>query len=95
MIKARYLTLLLSNFPLTSHFSKNLIELAFLGAPWAEYARTAELLELVVIRIPMVEGFAPSSPGELDFILNKIVKHHTLRGENVLAHCRGGIGRAG
>lgn len=70
-------------------------ELAFLGAPWAEYARTAELLELVVIRIPMVEGFAPSSPGELDFILNKIVKHHTLRGENVLAHCRGGIGRAG
>ncbi|KAM0746398.1 phosphatases II [Meredithblackwellia eburnea MCA 4105] len=70
-------------------------ELGFLGAPWEEYSRTAQSLELGVIRIPMVEGFAPSSPAALDAHLSRIIRQHTLRGESVLAHCRGGIGRAG
>lgn len=70
-------------------------ELAFLGAPWPEYARAAAHHSLRVIRIPMVEGFAPVSPAALDEQLDRVVRYHTLRGESVLAHCRGGIGRAG
>jgi protein tyrosine phosphatase len=55
----------------------------------------ATSLSLSVIRIPMVEGFAPSCPAALDAQLSRIIRSHTLRGESVLAHCRGGIGRAG
>lgn len=43
----------------------------------------------------MVEGFAPSSPAALDAQLDKVIRDCTLRGRSVLAHCRGGIGRAG
>lgn len=43
----------------------------------------------------MVEGFAPSSPASLDDQLARLIRNHTLNGESVLAHCRGGIGRAG
>lgn len=71
------------------------LELKFLGAPWEEYASAASQLELGVVRIPMPEGFAPSSPKYLDEQLSRIITQHTLRGESVLAHCRGGIGRAG
>lgn len=71
------------------------LELGYLGAPWDEYARAAASLSLAVIRIPMVEGFAPASPAVLDEHLTRIVRFHSLRGEAVLAHCRGGIGRAG
>ncbi|KAK4698341.1 hypothetical protein P7C70_g7941, partial [Phenoliferia sp. Uapishka_3] len=70
-------------------------ELNYLGAPWEEYSRAASSLSLSVIRIPMVEGFAPASPAVLDAHLNRLIRVHTLRGESVLAHCRGGIGRAG
>ncbi|BGP64532.1 hypothetical protein NBRC10512v2_005897 [Rhodotorula toruloides] len=70
-------------------------ELAFLGVPWEEYHASARLLGLEVIRIPMVEGFAPDSPESLDAHLARIVRDYTLRGKSVLAHCRGGIGRAG
>jgi hypothetical protein len=70
-------------------------ELAFLGVPWEEYHAAARLLGLEVIRIPMVEGFAPDSPESLDVHLARIVRDYTLRGKSVLAHCRGGIGRAG
>ncbi|BGP34033.1 hypothetical protein JCM10296v2_005848 [Rhodotorula toruloides] len=70
-------------------------ELTFLGVPWEEYHASARLLRLEVIRIPMVEGFAPDSPESLDVHLARIVRDYTLRGKSVLAHCRGGIGRAG
>ncbi|KAL8290286.1 hypothetical protein RQP46_003225 [Phenoliferia psychrophenolica] len=70
-------------------------ELGYLGAPWEEYSAAAQALSLAVIRIPMVEGFAPASPAELDAHLARIIRCHSLRGEAVLAHCRGGIGRAG
>ena len=43
----------------------------------------------------MVEGFAPSSPAALDAQLDKVIRECTLKGRSVLAHCRGGIGRAG
>ncbi|BGP26404.1 hypothetical protein Rt10032_c11g4639 [Rhodotorula toruloides] len=70
-------------------------ELAYLGVPWEEYYAAARLLGLEIIRIPMVEGFAPDSPESLEVHLNHIVRDYTLRGKSVLAHCRGGIGRAG
>ncbi|KAI5480355.1 protein-tyrosine/Dual-specificity phosphatase [Pseudohyphozyma bogoriensis] len=70
-------------------------ELEFLGAPWPEYIATATSLGLTVVRLPMVEGFAPPSPAALDAHLEHVVKNYTLKGRSVLAHCRGGIGRAG
>ncbi|GAA5922197.1 hypothetical protein JCM3775_003527 [Rhodotorula graminis] len=70
-------------------------ELAYLGVPWNEYGAALDALEMDVVRLPMVEGFAPSGAEELDGVLSRIVQQYTLRGTSVLAHCRGGIGRAG
>ncbi|GAA5965405.1 hypothetical protein JCM21900_004785 [Sporobolomyces salmonicolor] len=70
-------------------------ELAYLGTPYQEYAAACSSLGISILRIPMVEGFAPSSPSSLDVQLECLIQNHTLRGESVLAHCRGGIGRAG
>jgi len=70
-------------------------ELTYLGVPWDEYAAALDALEMDVVRLPMVEGFAPSGADELDGVLSRIVRQYTLRGASVLAHCRGGIGRAG
>ncbi|GAA5974935.1 hypothetical protein JCM11641_006769 [Rhodosporidiobolus odoratus] len=70
-------------------------ELAYLGVPWVDYAAAAAKLGIAVIRLPMVEGFAPESPAMLDAHLGRIVQDYTLKGKSVLAHCRGGIGRAG
>ena len=71
-------------------------ELRFLGATWSEYSRVAEReLGLEIIRLPMAEGYAPSSPDVLDAHLSRIICKYTLKGHNVLVHCRGGVGRAG
>ncbi|GAA5877164.1 hypothetical protein JCM1840_005675 [Sporobolomyces johnsonii] len=70
-------------------------ELAYLGTPYHEYAAACSSLGISILRIPMVEGFAPSSPSSLDAQLEHLIQNHTLKGESVLAHCRGGIGRAG
>ena len=43
----------------------------------------------------MAEGFAPSSPEQLDAHLSHLITKYTLHGQNVLVHCRGGVGRAG
>ncbi|GAA5894488.1 hypothetical protein JCM6882_004833 [Rhodosporidiobolus microsporus] len=70
-------------------------ELAYLGVPWPVYSSAARELGLEVVRMPMVEGFAPESAHFLDERLERIVREYTLKGKSVLAHCRGGIGRAG
>jgi protein-tyrosine phosphatase len=70
-------------------------ELEYLGAPWAEYEREADRLGLDVFRLPMAEGFAPTKVAEMDAAMTAIVTDCTLRGTNVLVHCRGGVGRAG
>jgi len=70
-------------------------ELDFLGSPWHEYDRVARELGLTIYRLPLVEGFAPSTPQELDSLLDLVMTCHTLRGQTVLVHCRGGVGRAG
>lgn len=46
-------------------------------------------------RLPMAEGFAPASPEQLDAHLRHIITTYSLKGHNVLVHCRGGVGRAG
>jgi hypothetical protein len=43
----------------------------------------------------MPEGLTPTSLPSFDAHLHRIITQYTLRGINVLAHCRGGVGRAG
>ncbi|KAI8969321.1 protein-tyrosine phosphatase-like protein, partial [Mycotypha africana] len=69
-------------------------ELAFLGAPWPKYAKAAKEHNLKVLRLPMVEGSCPNSLSEVKMIVEK-VNAEIKEGYNVLAHCRGGVGRAG
>lgn len=70
-------------------------ELSFLGAPWESYEREADSLGLDVIRLPMAEGFAPTSVETADAAITSLVSDYTLQGVHVLVHCRGGVGRAG
>lgn len=70
-------------------------ELALLGAPWEEYSKAAAALNLEILRLPIIEGYAPPSPAALDVHLERVVSLYSERGHGVLAHCRGGIGRAG
>ncbi|EKM54046.1 uncharacterized protein PHACADRAFT_209872 [Phanerochaete carnosa HHB-10118-sp] len=70
-------------------------ELQYLGAPWEEYAQTADELRLDVLRIPTPEGLAPADAAVLDAHLARLIDAYTLRGIPVLVHCRGGVGRAG
>ncbi|KAL2918538.1 hypothetical protein HK105_201939 [Polyrhizophydium stewartii] len=69
-------------------------ELRFLGSPWPLYVSEAHKRGITVIRIPIVEGQAPSSPFEVDCVLRH-VDSLIANGAHVLCHCRGGIGRAG
>ncbi|CAO3631870.1 unnamed protein product [Cunninghamella blakesleeana] len=69
-------------------------ELEYLGAPWETYSTIAMKHGLNVFRLPMVEGSCPDTLEEVDLIVNK-VNERIFQGENVLTHCRGGVGRAG
>ncbi|KAI8097698.1 protein-tyrosine phosphatase-like protein [Halteromyces radiatus] len=69
-------------------------ELDYLGATWKKYAASAKKYGLHVLRLPMVEGSCPDTLEEVDNVIN-IVNNKIWKGENVLAHCRGGVGRAG
>jgi protein-tyrosine phosphatase len=46
-------------------------------------------------RIPIPEGLAPASLSQFDAHLTRLISVYTLAGVPVLAHCRGGVGRAG
>ncbi|QRW21603.1 Dual specificity phosphatase, catalytic domain [Rhizoctonia solani] len=70
-------------------------ELEFLGSPWEEYQRYAKEVGLDVLRLPMPEGLCPLSVQTMSEHMDKIIRSYTLRGKHVLAHCRGGVGRAG
>ncbi|PWN22251.1 phosphatases II, partial [Microstroma glucosiphilum] len=70
-------------------------ELGVIGVQWEEYMKEAAKLGLDLVRVPMVEGNCPTSQEYLDAWLEEIVYHCTLKGVNVLVHCRGGVGRAG
>ncbi|CAO3589088.1 unnamed protein product [Absidia cylindrospora] len=69
-------------------------ELNYLGASWELYAASAKNNGLQVLRLPMVEGSCPDTLEEVDNVIN-IVNSKIWKGENVLTHCRGGVGRAG
>jgi protein tyrosine phosphatase len=43
----------------------------------------------------MPEGLCPLSVQTMSEHMDKIIRNYTLRGRHVLAHCRGGVGRAG
>ncbi|KAF9101220.1 hypothetical protein BGX27_011561 [Mortierella sp. AM989] len=68
-------------------------ELELLGSPFPKYLEAANSHGIDVIRIPMVEGSTPYSFAEMDSVLDKM-DETTRNGQNVLAHCRGGVGRA-
>ncbi|KAI5118062.1 hypothetical protein M0805_006325 [Coniferiporia weirii] len=70
-------------------------ELDYLGASWSDYSQVANDLGLDVLRIPTPEGLAPPSPESVDTHLTRLIETYTLRGIPILAHCRGGVGRAG
>ncbi|KAG2228022.1 hypothetical protein INT45_012046 [Circinella minor] len=69
-------------------------ELDFLGASWPKYCESATRNGMQVIRLPMIEGGCPNSIEEIDAVI-QAVNVKIRQGENVLAHCRGGVGRAG
>lgn len=64
-------------------------ELDFLGAPWPKYEAAANIHQLKIIRLPMIEGRCPNT---LDEIVDGIerVNNELSKGDNVLVHCRGG-----
>ena len=71
-------------------------ELAFLGSPWNEYYAAATEAGLVVYRLAMAEGYAPEGGvAEMDALLDVVIEDWTAKGQDVLCHCRGGVGRAG
>lgn len=70
-------------------------ELAYLGSPWSQYRALANELGLDVLRLPTPEGLHPLSAEQLDRELERVIREYTLQGTPVLAHCRGGVGRAG
>jgi len=70
-------------------------ELELLGASWPDYSQSARALGLDILRIPIPEGLAPASLKLFDAHLTRLISDYTLAGVHVLAHCRGGVGRAG
>jgi hypothetical protein len=65
-------------------------ELDFLGAPWPKYEMAAKAHDITVIRLPMVEGGCPKTLSEVRHAV-EAVNVEINKGNNVLAHCRGGI----
>ncbi|KAN0111489.1 phosphatases II [Russula decolorans] len=70
-------------------------ELELLGTSWPDYSQSAHELGLDILRIPIPEGLAPASLSLFDAHLTRLISDYTLAGVHVLAHCRGGVGRAG
>ncbi|KAH9820842.1 hypothetical protein DFH28DRAFT_1121206 [Melampsora americana] len=71
-------------------------ELNYLGSPWPEYQAVASACGLAVVRIPMAEGFAPhKGVDEIERVIGIVLENWTMKGYDVLCHCRGGVGRAG
>ncbi|KAI8989390.1 protein-tyrosine phosphatase-like protein [Pilobolus umbonatus] len=69
-------------------------ELDYLGASWPKYETAAKLHHMRVIRLPMNEGGCPDTIKEVKEAVDE-VNGVIQKGESVLVHCRGGVGRAG
>ncbi|PCH43841.1 phosphotyrosine protein [Wolfiporia cocos MD-104 SS10] len=70
-------------------------ELELLGVTWEDYSRIADEIGIDILRIPIPEGLTPASLRTFDIQLVQLINTYTLRGQHILAHCRGGVGRAG
>ncbi|KAF9647314.1 phosphatases II [Thelephora ganbajun] len=70
-------------------------ELTYLGVSWSDYARIADEICIDVLRIPLPEGLTPLDVASFDIHMTRLIDAYTLKGVNVLCHCRGGVGRAG
>ncbi|KAF9529298.1 protein-tyrosine phosphatase-like protein [Crepidotus variabilis] len=70
-------------------------ELDFLGAPWADYEYCANKIGMDVLRLPTPEGLPPISAAHLDGYLVDLIQQYSMKGRQILVHCRGGVGRAG
>jgi len=64
-------------------------ELEFLGVSWRDYELAAKDLDINIVRMPILEGYAPPSVQEVDVMLDNLIRQYTLKGHNVLVHCRG------
>ncbi|ORX51608.1 phosphatases II [Hesseltinella vesiculosa] len=69
-------------------------ELDYLGASWSKYSSTAKQLGMQVLRLPMTEGSCPDTLEQVEAAV-QMTNDKIRLGENVLTHCRGGVGRAG
>lgn len=56
---------------------------------------TQTLYILPLSSLPIPEGLPPLSAASLDVHLVDLIHRYTLQGLPILAHCRGGVGRAG
>ncbi|KAI3629644.1 hypothetical protein MIR68_011079 [Amoeboaphelidium protococcarum] len=70
-------------------------ELLKLNAPIDEYLRLAQRHNIEILRYPIVEGLAPDDLQDFKTKVTDDVVGRLKHGQNVLCHCRGGIGRAG
>lgn len=70
-------------------------ELQLIGSPFHAYRDEVEAQGFDLIRLPIVEGYAPQDLVRFDMVLTMVILNYTLRGASVLVHCRGGVGRAG
>jgi protein-tyrosine phosphatase len=66
----------------------------FLGAPWPKYIAAATDKNIKIYRLPMVEGSCPNTIEDVKNAID-VVNDEIVQGNNVLVHCRGGVGRAG
>lgn len=69
-------------------------ELLMLGTTWSEYKQSASQVGLSILRFPMPEGLHPPNLIEFYDRIDIILQQFTFQGVDVLAHCRGGVGRA-
>ncbi|OZJ05883.1 hypothetical protein BZG36_00910 [Bifiguratus adelaidae] len=69
-------------------------ELSYLNVPPALYHAEAVRRHIEVLRLPIIEGSCPPSVEDLDVTLERLMKRQDSE-MSVLAHCRGGVGRAG
>ncbi|TIA88848.1 hypothetical protein E3P99_02366 [Wallemia hederae] len=69
-------------------------ELKLLGTSWQEYSQSASDVGLSILRFPMPEGLHPPNLSDFYDRIGIILHQYTFKGVDVLAHCRGGVGRA-
>ncbi|TIB43200.1 hypothetical protein E3P86_00023 [Wallemia ichthyophaga] len=69
-------------------------ELSLLGTSWEQYSYSAARLGLSILRFPMPEGLHPPNIHDFYDRIDLLLHEYTFAGRNVLAHCRGGVGRA-